>query len=225
MSSLTGADHSHDLNEAFRELDFAIRMSLESYYIQKYLFEIYDDTTQYYMEKELARYINQLKLNHGAIESFALVDINGEELIYFNTSDPFKKYSADTVVTDHLATIKQALDLKGVARVNASTYKLDDGVEGPEFFIIKTFTPEQSFTIPTFSKGQTLLTAVIRAKAGHYDEFQESVKSKVGPYAQLILKPNSTSHSLTNAEQIKEITQPDYEFGFQLVIRTSSFGH
>ncbi|MBY7660656.1 EAL domain-containing protein [Vibrio atlanticus] len=208
---------SHDLNEAFRELDFAIRMSLESYYIQKYLFEIYDDTTQYYMEKELARYINQLKLNHGAIESFALVDINGEELIYFNTSDPFKKYSADTVVTDHLATIKQALDLKGVARVNASTYKLDDGVEGPEFFIIKTFTPEQSFTIPTFSKGQTLLTAVIRAKAGHYDEFQESVKSKVGPYAQLILTPNSTSHSLTNAEQIKEITQPDYEFGFQLV--------
>ncbi|MEZ8034950.1 putative bifunctional diguanylate cyclase/phosphodiesterase [Vibrio crassostreae] len=208
---------SHDLNEALRELDFAIRMSLENYYIQKYLIEIYDDTAQYYTEKELAGYINQLKLNHGMIESFALVDINGEELIYFNTSDPFAKYSADTVVTDHLAAIQQALDLKGVARVNASTYKLNDGVEGPEFLVVKTFTPEQSFTVPTFSYGQTLLTAVVRSKIRHYNEFQESVKSKLDPGAQLILRPNTTSHSLGNEEQIKDITLPDYELGFQLI--------
>lgn len=207
---------SHDLNEALRELDFAIRMSLENYYIQKYLIEIYDETAQYYTEKELAGYINQLKLNHGMIESFALVDINGEELIYFNTSDPFAKYSADTFVTDHLAAIQQALDLKGVARVNASTYKLNDGAEGPEFLVVKTFTPEQSFTVPTFSYGQTLLTAVVRSKIRHYNEFQESVKSKLDPGAQLILRPNTTSHSLGNEEQIKDITLPDYELGFQL---------
>ena len=208
---------SHELNEALRELDSAIRMSLENYYIQKYLIEIYDDTAQYYTEKELTAYINQLKLNHSTIESFALVDINGKELIYFNTSDPFAKYSADTVVTDHLATIQQALDLKGVAHVNASTYKLNDGVEGPEFLVVKTFTPEQSFTVPTFSYGQTLLTAVVRSKIRHYDEFQASVKSRLGPDAQLILRPNSTSYSLGNEEQIKDITLPDYELGFQLI--------
>lgn len=208
---------SHELNEALRELDSAIRMSLENYYIQKYLIEIYDDTAQYYTEKELTAYINQLKLNHSTIESFALVDINGKELIYFNTSDPFAKYSADTVVTDHLATIQQALDLKGVAHVNASTYKLNNGVEGPEFLVVKTFTPEQSFTVPTFSYGQTLLTAVVRSKIRHYDEFQASVKSRIGPDAQLILRPNATSYSLGNEEQIKDITLPDYELGFQLI--------
>lgn len=208
---------SHDLSEALRELDFAIRMSLESYYIQNHLIEVYNDTAQHYMEKELAGYIHHLKLNHGTIESFALVDINGEELIYINTSDPFIEYTADAVVTEHLATIQQALDLKGVARVNSSTYKYDDGVEGPEFLVVKTFTPEQSFTIPTFSHGQMLLTAVVRSKVRHYDEFQESVKSKLGPDAQLMLRPNATSHSLENEEQIEDITLPDYEFGFQLI--------
>ncbi len=207
---------SHDLNEAVRELDSAIRMSLESHYIQKYLIKIYDDTAQYYMEKELVGYINQLKLNHGTIESFALVDINGEELIYFNTSDPFAKYAADTVVTAHLVAIQQALDSKGVARVNSSTYKLDDGVEGPEFLVVKTFTPEQSFTVPTFSQGQTLLTAVVRSKIGHYDEFQESVKSKIGPDAQLMLRPNATSYSLVSEEQIEDISLTDYEFWFSV---------
>ena len=43
------------------------------------------------------------------------------------------------------------------------------------------------------------------------------MKSKLGPDAQLILKPNATSHSLGNEEQIEDITLPGYELGFQLI--------
>ncbi|GLO62986.1 hypothetical protein MACH09_34940 [Vibrio sp. MACH09] len=208
---------SNDLNEGLRELDSAIRMSLDSYHIKKHFIEINDDTFQYYMKNEIERYINQLQLNHSMIESFALVDINGEELIYLDMSEPLTKYVADTVVTDHLAAIQLALDVKGVARVNSSTYKLDDGVKDPEFLVVKTFTFEQSYTVSTFSRGQMLLTAVVRSKLKHYDKFQKSIKSKLGLDAQLMLRPNATSHSLSNEEQLEKITLPDHEFGFQLM--------
>ena len=207
---------SYDLNKDLQELDTIVRMSLESHHIQQHFYRLRNDTDKYYLEKELVNYINQLEINHGSFESFALLDNKGQEIIYFNTSNPFSKFETNEVIENHISQINNELEAHGVALINASTYKFIHRGDEPEFLILKTFTPEQSLTVPTFSRGHKLFTAVIRSKVTHNAEFYEKIRAKIDPDVRLSITPNTASNSIESAVKIDHMTASDDEFGYEL---------
>lgn len=207
---------SHDMDEALHELDSITRMMLESHYIQKHINNLNNKKEQYYLEKELIFYINQLEIHHGNIESFAIIDEKGNDLIYFHNNDPFSQFTINETVQQHLNRNKVALSKNGIALLDTTTYQLTEVNDVQLFSVIKSFSPEQSLTVPTFSSGHTIYTAVILSRIEHKQEFAERIKTKISENAVFSVTPNTSSVSLKSDSQIKDITVPNFEFGFEL---------
>lgn len=222
MSSLSDKLHnelehiSHNLDESLREVDSIARMSLESHYIQKHFEKLQNDTDRYYLEKELVDYINQLETNYGIVESFALLDNTGQEIIYFNVSNPFAKFKTNSIINSHISQINDTLQVQGVAHLNATTYELNKKGDELELLTLRTFTPEQSLTAPTFSRGQTLFTAVIHYSISNNSQYDENIKTKVSPETTLTITPNTASHSIQSDIDINNISISDDTLGYEL---------
>ncbi|MCK6264501.1 bifunctional diguanylate cyclase/phosphodiesterase [Vibrio sp. ZSDE26] len=188
---------------AFHELESKTYMMLENRHLQNYFRNQSIDSSHYYLKKELIAYAEQLELQYSSLRSFALLDSTGEEVVYYDGIDPFSEVSDISIVSKHIPEFLNSVGKKGIKSVKTTSYQLSKVGEADfELSLIKSFSPDQSLSLNTFSKGHKIYSFVMVFKLDSLYEIYHHIEDKIKIPVSVEIIPSNYSNSLKVENEI-----------------------